>query len=110
MDKGELIKARRKELGLSVPKLAKMLAVPKDRIYKWEKGTRPSLYEDQQKIERFLSGNVENFPILEESQADYKTKYIELLEQTLKERDQKIKELQSKEPGPEGTSRKKALG
>lgn len=63
MDRGESIKAKRKELGISVPKLAQMLAVPKDRIYKWEKGTKPSLYEDQQKINNFYLGMWKTFQL-----------------------------------------------
>ena len=58
MSIGDKIKAKRKELKLSVLKLAVMLDIPADRIYKWEKGTTPSLYEDHQKINLFLDGKI----------------------------------------------------
>lgn len=97
--KGEQLKARRKQLKLSVVRLAEMLDIPKERIYKWEKGTKPSTVEDHLKIDEFLSGKMEGFTNLEEPQEpygiDYKAKYIQLLEKTLQEKEEKIKKLEN---------------
>lgn len=112
-NKGERLKKRRVELRISVTKLAEMLNIPRERIYKWERGTRPSTLEDHQKIDAFLSNNLESYKSLEEPQEpygiDYKAKYIELLEKTLQEKDKKIKILEQNF-GTEKTQSKNASG
>lgn len=50
---GQLLKKTRKERKVSVPELALALDIPKDRIYKWEKGHAPR-YEDRQIIDKWL--------------------------------------------------------
>lgn len=59
---GLRLKEKRKELNLSVPALGLHLQIPPDRIYKWEKGTKPSDMGDYKKIERFLESGLETFP------------------------------------------------
>ena len=56
MSIGDKIKLKRKELKISATRMAEMLDIPVDRIYKWEKGAKPSLYEDYEKINNFLYG------------------------------------------------------
>lgn len=51
---GKKIKAVRIERNVSVPKLALILNIPKDRIYKWEQGAAPK-FEDRQLIEKWIS-------------------------------------------------------
>lgn len=74
---GKDIKAKRKELGLSVVKLAHKLKLPADNIYKWEKGTRPSDPEDYKKIEKFvLEGlyKIEDIPNFVNEELEYGNK------------------------------------
>lgn len=60
---GDKIKAKRKELdNLSVPKLALALRIPKDRIYKWERGSQPGDFEDMKKVDHFIKHGLENVP------------------------------------------------
>lgn len=54
---GERLKAFRKSKKLSVPYISKVLGIPKDRIYKWEKGHRPTDLEDYNKVENFLNSD-----------------------------------------------------
>jgi transcriptional regulator with XRE-family HTH domain len=49
----QLIK-RKNELGISVPKLAKLLTIPADRIYKWEQGKGEPKTSDRDKIVEWL--------------------------------------------------------
>ncbi|SRR5579862_2753882 len=58
---GEEILRVRKERKISVPELSKILNIPKDRIYKWEKGSVPK-YKDRQIIEKWLAGDWKNVP------------------------------------------------
>jgi len=59
---GQLIINRRKELKISVPQLARLLKIPKDRIYKWEQGTSEPKHEDRLLLEKWLSGKMEDVP------------------------------------------------
>ena len=56
---GEKLKAFRKSKKLSVPYISKVLGIPKDRIYKWEKGHRPTDLDDYKKVESFLNDGSE---------------------------------------------------
>lgn len=75
MVSGQQIKAKRKELKLSVLKLGARLGIDPENIYKWEKGTKPSDPDDYKKIEKFVLGdleNMENIPnMVSEPQAPY---------------------------------------
>jgi transcriptional regulator with XRE-family HTH domain len=46
--------AKRNKLGLSVPKLAQVLGIPSDRIYKWEQGAGNPKGGDIEKINTWL--------------------------------------------------------
>jgi transcriptional regulator with XRE-family HTH domain len=59
---GEKIKAKRKKDKLSAEELGVLLGVPKDRIYKWEKGAKPSDAEDLIKVQKWLNGELESDP------------------------------------------------
>jgi transcriptional regulator with XRE-family HTH domain len=59
---GEQIKAYRKQNKVSMPKISQLTGIPTDRLYKWEKGTKPSDVEDVRKMEAFFSGKLENVP------------------------------------------------
>ena len=92
----ELDKAM-KSRRLKVPAVAKKTGIPADRIYKWyQQGTNPKT-EDSLSIWKWINGEMDvEEAIVEEPQADYKTKYIELLERTLQEKEQRIKELEQR--------------
>lgn len=63
---------------LTVTKLAQLLNIPKDRIYKWEKGTKVTAYEDILTIDKFLESTLENIPIaLEHSETYFTSKTAE---------------------------------
>jgi len=55
-DIGERLKQYRKDNNLSVPALEKLLSIPRDRIYKWEKGTVPYDTADYEKVEDLING------------------------------------------------------
>lgn len=57
---GKDIRRKRKELGLSAEKLALLLEVSADNLYKWEKGTRPNNARDYLKLEKWLNGGLES--------------------------------------------------
>lgn len=59
---GKELKEKRKLLKLSAKKLADILSVKKDNIYKWEKGIRPNNAEDYIKVEKWIHGKLENVP------------------------------------------------
>lgn len=59
MDLGTQLKTYRKSKGHSVQKVSEITGIPADRIYKWEKGTRPSDAEDLLKIKDYLAGKLE---------------------------------------------------
>ena len=99
------------ERHIKVPALSKQVGIPKDRIYKWyQQGTKVKV-ADATKIWDWINGKKDdnNFSLSEDA-ADYKTKYIELLERTLAEKEQRIKELEGQLPNPNGDTRKKASG
>lgn len=52
---GELLLKTRKDRDMSVPELAKVLDIPKDRIYKWEQGESSPKYEDRIKVESWIN-------------------------------------------------------
>lgn len=54
---GQLLRKARKDRDISVPELAELLGIPKDRIYKWEKGAVPK-YEDRLVVEKWI-GNAD---------------------------------------------------
>jgi predicted transcriptional regulator len=54
------IRDKRTSLKASVALLSKVLQIPADNIYKWEKGTNPSDFEQRKKIESFLNGNFDS--------------------------------------------------
>jgi phage repressor protein C with HTH and peptisase S24 domain len=83
---GLRLKEKRKEKGLSVQALGVLLDIPPDRIYKWEKGTKPSDIEDYKKIDAFLHDNLETFPI------NSKVDVSNLESFTERRRKQKVKE------------------
>lgn len=59
---GQRLKEKRNERGISVPELESILGIPKDRIYKWEKGTAPK-YEDRIAIVKWIEmEDWKNFP------------------------------------------------
>lgn len=55
-DIGIRLKIFRKDKNLSVPALEKILGIPRDRIYKWEKGTVPYDTADYEKVENLING------------------------------------------------------
>lgn len=57
---GQRIKVFRKEKNLSVPQIERITGIPKDRIYKWEKGTTPYDTADYEKIEKLLNNKLES--------------------------------------------------
>lgn len=62
MDLGTQLKTYRKSKKHSVQKVSELTGIPADRIYKWEKGTRPSDAEDLLKIREYMAGKVETAP------------------------------------------------
>jgi transcriptional regulator with XRE-family HTH domain len=99
---GEEIRKKRKQSGLSVEELADLLKVNKDNLYKWEKGIKPSRPEDYLAIENWLNKILENVPRETGNRSNsnseplevYKDKYITLLEQTLKEKQETTRGLE----------------
>lgn len=69
------LREKRESLRLSATKLAKILKVKPGSIYKWEGGTKPSNFEELQKVESWLNGT----PI-PKATIDWERKYYELLE------------------------------
>lgn len=62
MNLGTQLRVYRKSKGHSVQKVSELTGIPADRIYKWEKGTRPSDAEDLLKIRAYMNGEVEGKP------------------------------------------------
>lgn len=59
---GRVLRKCRDERGVSVPELEAILGIPKDRIYKWEKGSVPK-YEDRNIIIKWMEAkDWKNFP------------------------------------------------
>lgn len=83
MVSGQQIKSKRKELKLSVPKLGARLGIDPEKIYKWEKGTKPSDPDDYKKIEKFvLEGldNLETIPDMASEGSVKSTDYMSIIE------------------------------
>ena len=57
----EKIKQKRKELNLSVQRMAVLLNLPAESIYKWQKGTRPVDLDHVRKLEMFTDGRFDQF-------------------------------------------------
>lgn len=71
---GERIKKFRLSKGLSAKAFADKYDLILANLYKWEKGTRPSDYDDMLKIESILSRqNSDITHLVNEPQAEYKT-------------------------------------
>ena len=51
---GQKLKRFRKDKSISVPQLERVLGIPKDRIYKWEKGATPSDPDEYQKVINYM--------------------------------------------------------
>lgn len=75
---GADLKRIRLERKLSVPQLEEILKIPKDRIYKWEKGLNGPKWEDRQIIEAWMvnsdwrnSPDAEVLRVMEEPQSSY---------------------------------------
>jgi transcriptional regulator with XRE-family HTH domain len=74
--------------GIPVPELAKVLGIPKFRIYKWVQGIASPKYEDRVKIIEWINNPAWNFVPprnsssgnINEAEEDYKEKYIKLME------------------------------
>lgn len=62
MNLGVQLRTYRKSKGHSVQKVAELTGIPADRIYKWEKGTRPSDAEDLLKIRAYMGEQMESKP------------------------------------------------
>lgn len=56
MSYGEKISKARSQRGLAVTELANLLGIPKDRIYKWEKGLAEPKHDDRVKLDAWLNG------------------------------------------------------
>jgi transcriptional regulator with XRE-family HTH domain len=59
---GETLRKTRESRNVSVPALADIIGIPKDRIYKWEQGLSSPKYDDRKKVEEWLNGNWKNIP------------------------------------------------
>lgn len=62
MVKGELIREKRKLLGLSAEELAVILRVTEGKIYKWEKGHKPSDPQEYLRLMEWMGKELENVP------------------------------------------------
>lgn len=62
MNLGVELRVYRKSKGHSVQKVSELTGIPADRIYKWEKGTRPSDAEDLLKIRAYMGDVLESKP------------------------------------------------
>lgn len=62
MNIGVQLRVYRKSRGHSVQKVSELTGINVDKLYKWEKGTRPSDAEDLLKIREYMSGKVETPP------------------------------------------------
>jgi hypothetical protein len=60
MDIGKSIAKKRIDSQLTVVALSELLSIPKDRIYKWEKGQGAPKHEDRKKIDAWLNGSFSN--------------------------------------------------
>lgn len=82
----EDIKEARKKRGHSMADVSQLIGIKSDKIYKWEKGTKPSDPEDLAKIKDYISGGPAERanPVLENTQKspeeDFRAKYIKQIE------------------------------
>lgn len=130
----DVIKSIRKELGLTQGKLAKALGLTRELINKMELGKLPisraskiiitKFMEEKNLISEKYSHNDYSANVDDENQEledgeralikikDYRSKYITLLEKTLREKEQQLKELQAKDKGnsEEGNNSKNVSG
>jgi len=103
MDVGQQLKNYRRQKGLSMADIAKITGIPADRLYKWEKGSKPSDAEDLLKMKDLFSGKLENIPIALGNMESGKMKeggnvhekYLALLEDSLKQREADLASLRS---------------
>ena len=51
---GERLKAFRKKTKTKMPKLARELNISKEKLYKWEKGVKPSNFEQYDRLDSYL--------------------------------------------------------
>jgi transcriptional regulator with XRE-family HTH domain len=56
------LRVYRKSKGHSVKTVSQITGIPADRIYKWEKGTKPQDAEDLLKIREYMDGKLESKP------------------------------------------------
>jgi transcriptional regulator with XRE-family HTH domain len=93
---GENLRKTRESRNISVPELAQIIDIPKDRIYKWEQGKAAPQYEDRQKIEAWINGTWKEIPIskVAEPETKYETlNYTAELIKTLKEQNEYLRKL-----------------
>lgn len=57
----ERLISKRTKLNLSATQVAELINVPRDSIYKWEKGTRPVGDKTNKKLESFINGLFDQF-------------------------------------------------
>lgn len=55
------IRRKRESLSLSVQAMARLLSIPAENIYKWQKGTKPTDQNHISKLEMFLNGRFDRF-------------------------------------------------
>lgn len=55
---GQKIKAFRASKGMSMPVFASIVGVPKERIYKWEKGVTPYMTNEVQSILDYIENGI----------------------------------------------------
>lgn len=93
---GKKLREKRKSLGLSAEKLASLLGVTQESLYKWEKGTQPSNPEQYLRVIKWLSdGITENSekgttfqnatPRPQEAQHGDKSEILEIMRERVKE-------------------------
>lgn len=94
MSLGNQIRQKRKKLGLSADQLSELLGISKDKIYKWETGTKPSDAVELLKVQAWLSTELEIVPRekmeIAPTEDPYKEKYIALLEKENTQKDRII--------------------
>jgi transcriptional regulator with XRE-family HTH domain len=95
---GDNLRKTRESRDVSVPELAEIIGIPKDRIYKWEQGKAAPQYEDRLKLEAWINGTWNNIPLnskVEEPSVEYggKINYEDELIKTLKEQNAYLRKL-----------------
>lgn len=82
---GKQIRDKRRALGLSVEKLASMLGVSKDNLFKWEKGHRPREQQDYIKMESWLGGKLETIPTVKPAQNGGNSELMDMMKERINE-------------------------